>query len=143
MLHIRPVVPEIIVFAMACVILLADLFLKRRFKGLMYGLTQATLVAAAVTAYGLRDPRARVVLHGMVVGDRLSTILQIAIFALTAIVLAYSRTYIAERGVFRSEFFVLALTGVVGMCVMVSAAHFLSLYLGLELLSLSLYALIA
>ncbi|AWP22714.1 NADH-quinone oxidoreductase subunit NuoN [Acidiferrobacter sp. SPIII_3] len=143
MMHIRPVLPEILVFAMACVILLADLFWKRRFKGMMYGVTQATLIAAGITAYSLRDEGARVVLHGMVIGDRLSIVLQIAIFALTAIVLAYSRTYIAERGVFRSEFFVLALTGVVGMCVMVSAAHFLSLYLGLELLSLSLYALIA
>ncbi len=142
-MHIRPVLPEIIVFTMACVILLADLFWKRRFKGLMYAATQGTLAAAAVAAYAARNETPRVILHGMMAADYLSVILQIAIFAMTAIVLAYSRTYMTERGVFRSEYFALALTGVAGMCVMVSAAHFLSLYLGLELMSLSLYALIA
>lgn len=143
MLDIRPVLPEIIILAMACLILLADLFWKRRFKGLMYWAAQATLVAAGVAAYRMRDDAPRIILHGMVAADRLSAVLEIAIFALTMVVFAYSRTYIAERGVFRSEYFVLGLTGVAGMCVMVSAAHFLSLYLGLELLSLSLYALIA
>ena len=143
MAHLTPVLPEIIVLTMACVILLADLFWKRRFKGLMYWASQATLVAAGVAAYRMLGEGPVVVFHGMVTGGRLSAIFQMAIFILTIVVLAYSRAYIAERGIFRSEYFVLALMGVLGMCVMVSAAHFLSLYLGLELLSLSLYALIA
>ena len=143
MAYITPVLPEIIVLTMACVILLADLFWRRRFKGLMYWVSQATLVGAGFAAYHMLGDAPTVIFHGMVAGDCLSAIFQIVIFILTIVVLAYSRAYIAERGVFRSEYFVLALTGVVGMCVMVSAAHFLSLYLGLELLSLSLYALIA
>ncbi len=143
MLHIGPAMPEIIVLAMACVILLADLFLRRRFKSLMYWASQATLVAATVAAVMHSSAQSRVVLHGMMIADRLSTVLEISIFALTAVVFVYSKAYIAERGIFKSEYFVLALLGVVGMCVMVSAAHFLSLYLGLELLSLCLYAMLA
>ena len=141
--HIGPAVPEIIVLAMACLILLVDLFLESRFKFLLYWAAQATLVGAAAVAILHPGAGPLVVLHGMMIFDRLSTVLQITIFILTALVFAYSRVYIAERGIFTSEYFVLALFGVVGMCVMVSAAHLLSLYLGLELLSLSLYALVA
>ncbi|MHB8253393.1 MAG: NADH-quinone oxidoreductase subunit NuoN [Acidiferrobacter sp.] len=141
--HIGPAVPEIIVLVMACAILLIDLFWKRQFKALMYWAAQATLVAAAIAAYRHPGVPNLIVMHGMMIADRLSTVLQIAIFAVTAVVFAYSRGYIAERGLFKSEYFVLALLGVVGMCVMVSSANFLSLYLGLELLSLSLYALVA
>ncbi len=143
MADMLPLLPESLVAGMACVILLADLFWKRRFRPLLYWAAQGTLVAAAVAAYEVRGPAARPLLHGMVAVDDLSTVLQITIFLLTIVVFAYARTYVAERGIFKSEFFVLALMGVAGMCVMVSAAHFLSLYLGLELLSLSLYALIA
>lgn len=141
--HIGPAVPELIVLAMACTILLADLFLKERFRFLVYWAAQATLVAATWAALMHPGVAHRIVMHGMMVADRLSTVLQVTIFALTAVVFAYSRVYIAERGIFKSEYFVLALFGVVGMCVMVSAAHFISLYLGLELLSLSLYAMVA
>ncbi|HUW99296.1 MAG TPA: NADH-quinone oxidoreductase subunit NuoN [Acidiferrobacter sp.] len=141
--HIGPALPEIIVLVMACVILLADLFLPSRLKHLLYWAAQASLIGATVVAVLYPAAGHLVVMHGMVVADRLSTVLQVAIFAVTAVVFAYSRTYIAERGLFKSEYFVLALFGVVGMCVMVSAAHLLSLYLGLELLSLSLYALVA
>lgn len=143
MLHIGPALPEIVVLVMACAILLADLFFKRRFKSLMYWGSQATLLAATVVAIMHASAKPRIVLHGMMIADRLSTVLQISIFALTAVVFVYSKAYIAERGIFKSEYFVLALLGVVGMCVMVSAAHFLSLYLGLELLSLCLYAMLA
>jgi NADH-quinone oxidoreductase subunit N len=59
------------------------------------------------------------------------------------VVLVYSRDYLRIRGLYKGEFFVLALFALLGMMVMVSASHFLTLYLGLELLSLSLYAMVA
>lgn len=135
--------PEIVVLTMACAILLADLFFRRRFRSLMYWGSQATLGVASFVAIKYASAKPHIVLHGMMIADRLSTVLEVSIFALTAVVFVYSRAYIAERGIFKSEYFVLALLGVVGMCVMVSAAHFLSLYLGLELLSLCLYAMLA
>ncbi len=142
MLHIGPAMPEIIVFALACVILLAEAWLKGA-KGLAYGLAQAALIGAAVTAWAHPVAVHPLIFHGMMLADRLTTVFEITIFAVMIVVLAYSRTYLWDRGMGRGEYFVLALFGVVGMCIMVSAANFLSLYLGLELLSLSLYALIA
>jgi len=143
MLHIGPAIPEIIVLVGACAILLGDLFWKRAFRSFMYYVAQATLVLAGLVAYRHPYPTPRLVLHGMLIADGLGTTLQISIFLITIVVFAYSRVYIAERGVFKSEYFALALFGVAGMCVMATAAHFLTIYLGLELLSLSLYALIA
>ncbi|MHB1565412.1 MAG: NADH-quinone oxidoreductase subunit NuoN [Acidiferrobacter sp.] len=142
MLHIGPVLPEIFVLFMACVILMADLFLSASGKSALYWLSQLTLIGAAWLAATMTTDGATV-LHGMFIADRLSSVLQVVIFLLTVVVFAYSRSYIAERGIFKGEYFVLGLLGVVGMCVMVSAAHFIALYLGLELMSLSLYAMVA
>jgi NADH-quinone oxidoreductase subunit N len=70
-------------------------------------------------------------------------LLKLGTYAITFFVFAYSRDYLRDRGMYRGEYFVLGLLGVVGVMVMASASHFLTLYLGLELLSLSLYAMIA
>jgi len=79
----------------------------------------------------------------MFVADSLADLLKLGTYVITFFVFAYSRDYLRDRGMFRGEYFVLGLFGVVGMMVMASASHFLTLYLGLELLSLSLYAMIA
>jgi len=79
----------------------------------------------------------------MFVADSLADLLKLGTYVITFFVFAYSRDYLRDRGMFRGEYFVLGLFGVVGMMVMASASHFLPLYLGLELLSLSLYAMIA
>ncbi len=141
--NIMPAVPEIFVIAMACAILILDLFLDDSNRHIGYLLTLATLVGAAVlTARGFHHTAVYTFNH-MFVADPLSDVVNLAIYGLTFFVLVYSRRYLRERGMFRGEYFVLALFGVVGMMVMTSAAHFLTLYLGLELLSLSQYALVA
>lgn len=138
-----PALPEIFVFSMACAILVIDLFLNERQRVLSFYLTQLTLVGAAVlTLWGL-DAGATLTFNNMFVDDALADVLKLAIYLVTFFVFGYSRTYLSERDMFRGEYFVLGLLGVVGMMVMVSASHFLTLYLGLELLSLSLYAMIA
>ena len=81
--------------------------------------------------------------NGMFVDDPMSDVLKISVCLSVAVMLAYSRRYIALRGMFRGEFFVLSLFATLGMMVMISANHFLVLYLGLELMSLSLYAMVA
>ena len=79
----------------------------------------------------------------MYVADPLASLVKVAMYLVTLTILVYSRQYIQDRGMFHGEFCVLTLFALLGMNVMVSASHFLSLYIGLELLSLALYALIA
>jgi NADH-quinone oxidoreductase subunit N len=121
---------------------LPDLYLPPRARLASYALAQATLVGAALlTLVGANT--AGVFFNGMFVADPLSVLLKLAIYLLTFFVFAYSREYLHQRDMLRSEYFVLGLFGVVGMMVMVSASHLLTLYLGIELLSLSLYAMVA
>jgi NADH-quinone oxidoreductase subunit N len=80
---------------------------------------------------------------GMFVDDAMADILKILVYITVSTVLVYSRTYISVRGMLSGEFFSLALFATLGMMVMISASHFMTLYLGLELLSLSLYAMVA
>ena len=135
--------PEIFVFSMACAILVIDLFLSERMRAVSYWLTQATLVGAAVLTLKLATIAPVFTFNGMFVADSLADLLKLGTYAITFFVFAYSRDYLRDRGMYRGEYFVLGLLGVVGVMVMASASHFLTLYLGLELLSLSLYAMIA
>lgn len=142
-LNLAVVLPEIIVLSMACVILLADVYLGGRARWLSYGLTQITLVAALV--FTIRDLPAGTAyaFNNMFVDDVMARVLKAAVEIITLIAFAYSRDYIRDRDMYRGEYFVLGLFGLVGMMVMISASHLLTLYLGLELLSLSLYAMVA
>ncbi|KKL84253.1 hypothetical protein LCGC14_1966570, partial [marine sediment metagenome] len=75
--------------------------------------------------------------------DPLSDLLKLSICLLNVIVLIYSYSYLKARQLMQGEFYVLAMFATLGMMIMVSAAHFITLYLGLELMSLCLYALVA
>jgi NADH-quinone oxidoreductase subunit N len=139
---LAPAYPEIFVVSMACAILVLDLFLSERRRFITCGLALLTVAGAAILTlrqFGAHD----VLFGGMFVHDLLGDTLKLAIDAVLFLVLIYSRDYLAVRGMYRGEYFVLALLGVAGMMIMVSAGHMLVLYLGLELLSLSLYAMVA
>ncbi len=141
--NVLPALPEIFVFSMASAILIVDLFLSERRRAVSFYLAQATLVGAAIlTAQGIDAPATNTFEH-MFVRDALADVLKLAVYLVTFFVFAYSRDYLRDRAIFRGEYFVLGLLGLVGMMVMISAGNFLPLYLGLELLSLSLYAMIA
>lgn len=135
--------PEIFVLSMAMFILLLDLFLKPSNRIAIYILTQLTLVGAAVITAGTHVPSVSYSFSGMFVDDALSDVLKLMIYLSSFVVLVYTRSYINLRGMFRGEFYALILFAIVGMMIMVSGQHFLTLYMGLELLSLSLYALVA
>jgi NADH-quinone oxidoreductase subunit N len=141
--NIAPAIPEIFVFSMACVILMVDLYIPERRRVVSYALAQATLVIAILLTLWQHQPVAVLSFNNMFIADGLADLLKIAIYLITLVVFVYSRDYIRDRGMYRGEYFVLGLFGVVGMMVMASASHFLTLYLGLELLSLSLYAMVA
>ena len=135
--------PEIVVLTMVCTILVVDLFLPDRLRVWTYVLTQITLLATAAMIVLAGGEDVAYTFNGMFVGDPMSDVLKVAVCLSVAVMLAYSRAYARLRGMYRGEFFVLALFSTLGMMIMISANHFLVLYLGLELMSLSLYAMVA
>jgi len=138
-----PVLPEIFVLGMLCFILILDLFLADDLRFISYGLTLLTLVGAALITASTFSHMPVLAFSNMFVDDALADTLKLMLYGVVATVLIYARGYIQLRGLYRGEFFVLMLFAMLGMMVMISGSHFLTLYLGLELLSLSLYALVA
>lgn len=138
-----PALPEMFVLAMACFILILDLFIKQQDRVITYLLSVATLAGAAILTISLSDGERHLTFNGSFVSDPMGDVLKVFIYLVTAVVFLYSRDYLKKRDLFKGEYFVLGLFGVLGMMVMVSAHSMLTLYMGLELLSLSLYALVA
>ncbi|PKO24982.1 MAG: NADH-quinone oxidoreductase subunit NuoN [Betaproteobacteria bacterium HGW-Betaproteobacteria-8] len=135
--------PEIFVLGMAMFILLLDLFLKPSNRVLIYVLSQLTLAGAAAITILTHTPAVSYAYTGMFVDDPMSDVLKVMIYIGTAIMFVYTRHYLTLRGMFRGEYYALVLFSMVGMMIMVSGQNFLTLYMGLELLSLCLYALVA
>ena len=138
-----PVLPEIFVLAMVSLILLIDAALGEGKRYVAYVLSLVTLAVAAFLTVRDFSTMPALALGGLVVDDPLADALKLFLYLTVAVGLVYSRDYLRVRGLYRGEFFALALFALLGMMVMVSASHFLTLYLGLELLSLSLYAMVA
>lgn len=140
--NMLPALPEIWVLAMACVILVVDLYAKPH-RMVAYWLCQATLIGAALLTMVRMSMAPEQTFSNMFVHDQLSDLLKLAFYLIIFFVFAYSREYIRDRGMYRGEYFVLGLFALVGMMILASASHLLTLYLGLELLALSLYAMVA
>jgi NADH-quinone oxidoreductase subunit N len=138
-----PILPEIVVLCGASAILIIDAFLPATRRHISFWLTQLVLLGAAVAAYATMPRAPSATLSGMVVDDVLSDTLQFMACVSVSLTLFYSRTYCAARGLFRGETFVLTLFALLGMMVMIAAGSYVTLYLGLELLALSLYAMVA
>ena len=137
------VLPEIAILIAACVVLVADLFVPPARRNVSFWLTQLGLFVTIGIVVATAQAQPVHAFNGMVVDDMLADVLKL--FALVAVVLMlfYSRAYLIARDLFRGEMFVLTLFSLLGMMVMMSASSFVTLYLGLELMSLSLYALVA
>lgn len=139
-LNATALAPEIFLSIMICVVLLVDLFARRQYS---FALSIATLLVTAVILVLGADTSAATAMNGMYADDLLATVLKVCITVVSAGVFVYSRHYIADRGIAIGEFCVLGLCGVLGMMVMASASNMLLLYLGLELLALCIYAMVA
>lgn len=136
--------PEITLLIMICIILLVDLFVTDKTRFVTYLLTQATLVGLAVyTMMNIAGVEKVVTFNNSFVRDFMGDILKISIYIIAVIVFVYSRDYLKSLRLYKGEYFVIGLIGILGMMIMVSAYSFLSLYLGLEVLALSMYALVA
>jgi NADH-quinone oxidoreductase subunit N len=138
-----PAYPEIFLLIMVCVVLLADLAWGEKKPYLAYSLAQLSLFGCLLITFSTSAPGVVYTFSGMFVDDPMADILKMLVYVTVSTVLVYSRSYIDERGMLSGEFFSLALFATLGMMVMISASHFLTLYLGLELLSLSQYAMVA
>ena len=141
---LQPALPEIYLTAAVCVLLMADVFFGDRRRWLAPRLTLLLLAGgAAVTAF-YANVDTRILLFGdSYVTDPLAVFLKLFGFVSIAVALLYSREYLERRGMMRGEYYVLALTALLGVFVMVSANSLLTVYIGVELMSLSLYAMVA
>jgi len=141
--NFTPALPEIFVLTMICIVLVVDLFLTDKNRSVTYLLSHATLLGAAILTVVVQSAVPEFTFSGMFVNDSMGTVLKLFIYLSTAVVLIYSRDYLIERDLYKGEFFVLALFAVLGMMIMVSANNLLTIYLGLEVLSLAMYAMVA
>ncbi len=134
--------PELFVLGAISVILLLDLFVSERFQNLTYYLTLATLAVMGYFAAGLIG-ESTVIFDGTFVLDSVASTFKVFIAGFSIVAMVYSRYYLRVHSLLRGEYFVLVLLSVLGMMVMASAHSLLTVYLGLEIMSLSLYTMIA
>src|SRR6056297_2693048 len=137
--------PEIFVAIMACVVLVADLFVTDRRRGFTHTLAVLVLVFAAIITLRVMMPVGESVLafSETFVRDRFGDVLKLFAYLVLAAVFVYAKHFLRAAGLFRGEFYSLSLFALLGVMIMVSAASMLTVYLGLELLALSSYALVA
>jgi NADH-quinone oxidoreductase subunit N len=143
-----PAYPEIFLAIAISAILLIDVYSKDAQRGLTYRLSlYSCLIVAALNLAYLDTGETWYIFGHMFVSDPLSNLLKVASSIAVAVTLVYSRNYVNERGMVtgerHGEFYVLALFSLLGQMVMISANNFMTIFLGLELLSLALYAMVA
>ncbi|MDR1064143.1 MAG: NADH-quinone oxidoreductase subunit NuoN [Azoarcus sp.] len=138
-----PAAAEIFVAVMALAVMLSTTFARNIARSLAYALAQFTLLVTAFITIFTLDTVVINDFGGMFVHDLLGGILKLVVCFAMMIALLYGRGYLAERRLDRPEYYLLALLMMLGMMVMITANHLLPLYIGLEMMSLSLYALVA
>ena len=137
--------PEIFVLSMACVVLLADLFISQERRGLTHLLAVLTLVFAAILTLRVMVPPGEVMyaFSGTFIRDRFGDVLKVFSYIILAGVFVYAKHYLRRFNLFKGEFYTLSLFALLGVMVMISSANLITVYMGLELLALSTYALVA
>jgi len=140
---LQPVLPEIFLLSAACLILVVDLFLTEKTRLLTYGLSLAALIGTIAMTQYAAGPAHEIILSGSFVRDPMADVLKTGLLLVTLFAFVYAKDYLRELGILRGEYYVLGLFAVLGMMVMISANSFLTVYLGLELLALCMYALVA
>jgi NADH-quinone oxidoreductase subunit N len=137
-----PLLPEVALLVMTCFVLLVDLFLPEHQKHWVYVLSQAALIIAVLCVALLWGDQ-EITMQGHFINDGLAIILKSFAFLAGSMAFAYIYPYLKRHGISLGEFYTLALFSILGLCVLVSAGTMLTLYLGLELLSLPLYGMVA
>lgn len=136
-----PALPEILLLVLACTVLLIEAYSKSASSN--YLLTLFGLLGISMVIVFTASGTVAYTFNGSFVDDTMGDVLKLITCFAAIVAVIYSRQYLTDRKLFSSEYFAFVLFAVLGMFVMISASHFLTLYLGLELLSLSLYAMVA
>lgn len=135
--------PQIVLLGMICVLLMATVFVKSgRDEVLHYG-SLGTLGALAIITGELLHWHTIIAFHGMLIQDGMGDVLMLFAYAITGAVLVYSRPYLKARGLLSGEFYVLTLLALLGAMIVIQGYNLITLYLGVELMALSLYTLVA
>lgn len=135
--------PEMFLLGAACVVLLVDLFLTDRSRWITFALSLLALAGTSYVTATFAFTERTVGWHGTYVADPLSTLLKVVAIGAVAVAFLYAFDYLRVRRLFKGEYFVLGLFALLGIMVMVSANSLVTLYLGVELLALSQYAMVA
>ncbi len=135
--------PEMTLLGLICVVLIADLFIDDENRIVTFWFTMISLAVTAIVLYSTA-PEARIVIFdGSYVSDQLSQVLKIGSVLFVAAAFFYARDYLRANDLHKGEYYLLGLFGLLGMMIMISANSLLTMYLGLETLALSMYALVA
>ena len=135
--------PEITLLTLICVVLVADLFIKDEHRVATVWLSVAALAVTAWALIATAPQSTTMIFGGSYVSDGLSQVLKLSAVGVVALGFLYARDYLQQNDLLRGEFYLLGLFGLLGIMIMISANSMLIIYLGLETLSLSLYALVA
>jgi len=139
--------PEFWVLTMACVILIVDLFLSKERRGIIHMLAMLTLVFAAIMTlrsdYASDGARSALAFSGSFIRDQMGDVLKLFSFLILGIVYIYAKFFLRQFRMFRADFYTLSLFALLGVMLLISANSLVMVYLGLELISLSSYALVA
>jgi NADH-quinone oxidoreductase subunit N len=138
-----PATPEITLLILICVVLIADLFVKGESRSTTFWLTIASLAVTAWSVLASAPDGRTVLFDGSYVSDALSQVLKLGAIGIVAVGFLYARDYLRQNDLMKGEYYLLGLFGLLGIMIMTSANSMLTMYLGLETLSLSLYALVA
>jgi NADH-quinone oxidoreductase subunit N len=139
--------PEFWVLAMACVIMIVDLFLREERRGIIHMLAMLTVIFAAIITlrgnYLVDGVRSVTAFSESFIRDPMGDVLKVFSFVIMGLIFIYSKFYLRSFKMFRADFFTLSLFALLGVMLLISANSMLMIYLGLELISLSVYALVA
>jgi NADH-quinone oxidoreductase subunit N len=135
--------PEFYLVAAACLLLLLDAFMKPEQRGVLHWISIAVLLVAIYLVVAGQPQGTVTAFDGMFVRDRAAEILKVFSLLCVALVFVYARPYLVDRKQFQGEFYTLMIFAVIGVMLLVSAGNLVMVYLGLELLTLSSYGLVA
>ena len=135
--------PEIFIAIMAMFILLVGLFIDDKNKHISYGLSQFTLLCAGLITASIGFSQPQFAFNDMFIFDSLALFLKMMSYITLSIVFIYSKKYLFDKNLLNGEYLSLSFFALLGVMLMISSKNLLLMYMGLELLSLSLYALIA
>jgi NADH-quinone oxidoreductase subunit N len=141
--QILPAAPEIVLALSICVVLIVDLFLSTENRVATLWLSIIALAITAWTVVSVGSEGTVLAFDGSYVGDALSRLMKLFSIGIVAVGFLYARDYLKQNDLLKGEYFLLGLFGLLGIMIMISANSLLIMYLGLETLSLSLYALVA